>query len=290
MAPRFIDGIAGLVPAYDDFLVDLWGCVHNGVEPYPGAVDCLRRLRAAGKRVVFLSNAPRPAAAVAERLAGVGVPVDSFDAIVSSGDATVRALNERSDAWHAALGRRFFHVGPERDRGVVDAVADKAVDFEDADYLLNTGLVDDDGETVEAYRPMLRRALARHLPMVCANPDLAVMRGERVIPCAGALARAYEAMGGEVRQHGKPHASIFDMAFQRLGRTGKQRVVVIGDGLATDIAGGRAYGIDSVWIAGGIHGAEVGFIAGAPLDRAAIARALAERGAEPSMVIAGLAW
>ena len=279
-----------MAPAYEAFLVDLWGCVHNGVRPYPGAIDCLRRLRAADKRVVFLSNAPRPAEAVQERLASVGVPEDSFDAIVSSGDATVRALNQRTDPWHAALGKRFFHLGPERSAAMICAIDGEAVGFEDAEYILNTGPVQDEIETVEDYRGLLERALARRLPMVCANPDIAVMRGERIIPCAGALARAYEAMGGEVRQHGKPHASIFEMAFARLGGPQRARVVMLGDGVATDIAGAEAYGIDSVWIAGGIDGAEVGYAPGAPLHRAKIRAALAAAGVRPSMVIAALVW
>jgi len=290
MAPRFISGIAEIADDYGHFLLDLWGCVHDGLRPYPGAVDCLLRLRAAGKRVLLVSNAPRPRPSVAASLGEMGVPAEAYDGILTSGDTTVRALNRRDDPWHAALGRRYFHLGPARHAGLLAAIEDEGVAFDAADYILNTGPVDDESETVEDYAPMLSEALARRLPMVCANPDLAVMRGDRVVTCAGALAKAYAAIGGEVRQHGKPYASTYDLAFECLGGPGKSDVLMVGDGLWTDVAGAEAYGIDSLWLAGGIHGDEAGYVPGRPLDRAAIAAGLARLGARPTMVALGLAW
>lgn len=288
--PRFIDGLREVAGGYDAFLVDLWGTVHDGIRPGPGALDCLYRLKAGGRRVLFLSNAPRPAAAVAERLRDLGVPDDCWDAIVSSGDATIRALNGREDPWHAALGRRYFHLGPAAGAALTDEIEGEAAGLEHCDYLLATGLVDDRGEDPEDYRGLFERALARGLPLVSANPDLVVMRGETTHFCAGALARLYAGMGGQVRQHGKPDAGVFDLAFRALGQPDKARVLMIGDGLATDIAGARGYGLDSLWIASGIHGAELGVRAGAPLDRAAVAARLEAHGARPSMVLERLSW
>jgi HAD superfamily hydrolase (TIGR01459 family) len=290
MAPQFISGLAEIAGRYRHTLMDLWGCVHNGVEPYPGAIDCLCRLRAAGTTVLLLSNAPRPHWAVAERLAGVGVPEDCYDAILSSGDATIRALNERIDPWHRALGRRYFHLGPARSAGMIREVADEAVAFEAADYILVTGPVDDEAETAADYRPLLEAALKRRLPMVSANPDLVVMRGDKVVTCAGSLARLYTEMGGEVREHGKPQASIYEMAFERLGQPERAAVLMVGDGLFTDIAGAAGFGIDSLWLAAGIHGAEAGYEPGRPLDRARISAALEALGAHPTYVTESLAW
>jgi HAD superfamily hydrolase (TIGR01459 family) len=290
MSFRIIAGFSEIQDAYDGALVDLWGCVHNGVQPYPGVVDCLRRMRGAGLRVLFLSNAPRPHWAVSRQLEGFGVPEDCADAIIASGDVTIAALNRPDDTWHARLGRRFYHLGPERSAGMIGEIEGEAVALEAADYVLNTGLFDDAVETVEDYRELLARALARDLPMVCANPDRVVMRGERRIFCAGALADAYEEMGGQVRRHGKPYESIYRMAFGRLDGIPRRRVIMIGDSFSTDIAGAAGVGIDSLWIAGGIHAPEVGFRDGAPLDPARVAEVIEQAAAPPTLVVPRLTW
>ena len=290
MAVRILDGISEIIDSFDAVLVDLWGCVHNGLAPYPGAIDCLHRIRAAERQVLFLSNAPRPRWSVAERLESIGVPDHSYDAIVSSGDVTIRALNRRDDPWHANLGSRYYHLGPDRSAAMIDAIEGEAVPFDAADYILNTGLIDDETETVDDYRDTLNQALTRAVPMVCANPDRLVMRGDSTILCAGALAEAYEAMGGPVRYHGKPYASAYDMAFETLRHPGRDRVLMIGDSFSTDIAGAVDYGIASVWIAGGIHADEVGYLPGRPLDAARVAKLVAAAPAQPTAVAAGLVW
>ncbi len=290
MSHRIIAGFSEIVAAYDAALVDLWGCVHDGIRPYPGVLDCLRRMREAGVRVLFLTNASRLHGAVRRQLDGFGVPEDCADGIISAGDTTVRALNRREDPWHAALGRRFFHLGPERSAGMIAEIEGEAVDFDAADYILNTGLFDDDRETVADYRGMLEEARDRGLRMVCANPDRVVMRGKRTIFCAGALADAYEQIGGEVRRHGKPHAGIYQMAFAWLGSVSRDRVVMVGDSFSTDIAGAAGVGIDSLWLAGGIHAAEVGFSETAPLDAAKVAQAIGTADAHPTLVAPRLVW
>ena len=290
MTIRIADDLAGLIGDYDAVLCDLWGCVHDGRKPYPGALDCLRRIRGDGRTVLFLSNAPRPDWAVRRQLGGFGVASDCYDHVISSGDATIEALNRRDDPWHAALGRRYYHLGPERSLGLMQALDGETVPFEEAEVIVNTGLVDDDIETVEDYQPFLRHALARGLPMVCANPDLVVMRGDRTIYCAGALAEAYEAMGGEVRRHGKPYESVFRMAFERLGAPDLSRLLMVGDGFLTDIAGAANVGIDSLWIAAGIHGPEVGYVPGRPLEPERVRAACAAAGQYPTWAAPALIW
>lgn len=285
-----IDGIAEVIDRYDAVLCDLWGCVHDGVRPYPGVVDCLRRLRDSGRRIVMLSNAPRQNWAVAKQLDAIGLPEDCYDAIVSSGDATVAALNERVDCWHAALGRRYYHLGPERSAMLVDALIGETVGFDQAEVIVNTGLVDDARETPDDYRELLARAFSRGLPMVCANPDVVVVHGDRQVFCAGALAHAYEAMGGQVRWHGKPYESVYEIAFKALPGVARDRVMMVGDGMHTDIAGARGIGIDSLWIVGGIHAAEVGQGPGRAIDGARITDFCTRHDEAPTAALARLVW
>lgn len=256
---RHLDGFAPLAQDHDGFIVDLWGVVHDGIAPYPGAVDCLLRLRAAGKRVVLLSNAPRRARLVQAGLRGMGLPDDGYDGILTSGEATRTALLERTDPWFAALGQRVLHLGPEKDRNIfedldLEIVADPA----HADFVLNTGPDDDSGDTlVDPYLPLLRRCAERGLPMLCANPDLEIVRGGRRILCAGLLSRFYEQYGGLVRSVGKPYREVYEAVFPML-EVPTARILAVGDALATDIAGAKAAGIASCWVLGGIHAEMIG--------------------------------
>jgi HAD superfamily hydrolase (TIGR01459 family) len=245
-----------LAERYDGFIVDLWGVVHDGVKAYPGVADCLARLREAGKRVVFLSNAPRRADTVARALEAMEIGPELFTGVMSSGEAVHRALRDRTEEF-AALGRKFVHLGPKRDRGLfagldLDEVADPAA----ADFLLNTG--PDDGPSQQNpafYADMLQASLRAGLPMVCANPDLEIVRdGQRII-CAGLLAELYQEQGGRVIQRGKPDAAIYAPTLEMLG-VPKNKVVAIGDSLRTDIAGAKAAGVDACWVLSGIHAFE----------------------------------
>ena len=288
---KLIKGLGKIAGRYEVFILDLWGVVHNGRTIYPGAGECMLRLRATGKQVALLSNAPRPAWAVAEQIAGYGVEAHFYDLLITSGDATVTALNNRSDDWHAALGRRYYHIGPEeRSAPLLEAVRDKRVDFAKADYLLISGLVDDNNETVEDYREMLQEALARKLPMICANPDLTVMRGEKIVPCAGKLARYYEEMGGVSRSYGKPNASAFAMVRARLDDPPLATMIMVGDSFRTDVAGAENAAIDSLWLAGGLHAEAIGYGAGETLSQAQLTKALANASHRPTLAAGGLVW
>ncbi len=252
---RHLSGFAPLAQAYDGFVLDLWGVIHDGVRPLPGALDCLRRLRAAGGRSVLLSNAPRRAAAVQDLLRGMGIGDELYDGIVTSGEATHEALRDRADPFFAGLGRTLLHLGPARDRPILDGLDLRCVDSAAAaDFVLNTGPDDHRApEPIEAFEPELRACLTAGLPMICANPDLEVIRGGVRILCAGALARRYAELGGVVRMLGKPDPAIYAPVLRRLGLA-SARVLAVGDALRTDIAGAVAAGLDSAWVLGGIHG------------------------------------
>lgn len=285
-----LERFAPLADRYDGFVLDLWGVIHDGVRPYPGAVDALAALRRAGKRTVLLSNAPRRAAAARAAMRAMGITEDLYDGIVTSGEAVHRALADRRDPWFARLGRRLFHIGPDRDRNVFDTLdlAEAAVP-EAAEFVLATGPDETrPDQTVADFRPLLARCRAAGLPMVCANPDLEVIRDGRRVICAGALAREYAALGGEVRSLGKPDPAIYEEVFALLGIPDRRRILAVGDALATDIAGAQAVGIDAAWVVGGIHAEELGAAGRLPpppvLERAAAARGLAPVAALPAFV------
>ena len=289
-APRPIAGLAALAERYDAFLVDQWGCIHDGIAPFPAALDALARLNAAGKQVIVLSNAPRRSDAVARRLAQLGVPPALFAALLSSGEMAWQALARRDDPWHARLGRKVFHVGPDRDLGMMDGNGLTQVRaLADAELLLATGPCEDRLQVAD-HAELLGRALARRLPMVCANPDHDVLRGEVRLICAGALADWYAEHGGDVRQHGKPYPSVYAEALRLAGVADTARVLAVGDGMRTDIAGAQAAGIASAFIPGGIHGAELGAKMG-ELAPAAAVTALARRfGCLPTYLLPALRW
>ena len=254
MAPTSLPGMGQLVGRYDGAILDLWGVLHDGVKPMAGAVDCLEHLRAAGWHLVLLSNAPRRAASVAEQVAGFGIPPEAYDGIVTSGDLTRAALTN-PDAWHQKLGSKFYHLGPERDWGLLDGLPlERVADPIDCDFILNTGLFDDETESEADYAEFLAAAHARGTPMICANPDRVVLRGDRRIPCAGAVAAAYEAIGGHVQYHGKPDGGAYDACQALMPGIPKDRLVAVGDSLTTDITGASRSGIDSVFVFSGIDG------------------------------------
>ena len=290
MGIRLVPGIGALAPRYDGFILDLWGVVHDGVAPMPGALECLRRLIEAGKRVVLLSNAPRRAGDVVERIDRIGVPAGLYHSVISSGEEAWQHLFRRDDLFYAALGRRCVHIGSERDTGIREGLDLELVETaEEAEFILNTGPAGWD-DRVEDYGPLLRRALERGLPMVCANPDLVVMHGGRLALCAGALAQWYEDRGGRVRWHGKPFRSVYETCFALLGIDDLSRILAIGDSLRTDIAGAAAAGIDSVLIVGGVHADEFGVTEGQTTDLERIAAVLRATSYRPVAVARSFCW
>lgn len=252
-AMRHLGRVRDIAADYDGFVVDLWGVVHDGVHPLPGAADCLRRLREQRKRIVLLSNAPRRAGRAAEMLRQMGIGDELYDRLLTSGEATRSMLVERTDPFFATLGPQVFHLGPERDRNVLDGVtATVTARLDDADWVLNTGPDDENPEPLEKLILLLDRMRERALPMVCANPDLEVIRGGVRVICAGLLAALYADRGGSVRVVGKPDPAIYEEVIRTLGGA-PERLAAFGDALATDMKGAAAIGIDGIWVLGGIH-------------------------------------
>jgi HAD superfamily hydrolase (TIGR01459 family) len=247
-------GMAPLAPRYEGFILDLWGVIHDGVRPYPGAVKVMERLRARDRRVVLLSNAPRRAIAVARGMTAMGIPPELYDGVMTSGEAIYEGLFARADPWFARLGRRAFWLGPARDLPLLEGLdIDIALRPEDADFVLNIGADEAVSATeIAPHVPALEACRRAELPMLCANPDLVIVREGQRILCAGALAEVYVGMGGEVVQRGKPDAAIYPPTLALLG-VPPERVLVVGDALRTDIAGAAAVGLESCWVLGGIH-------------------------------------
>lgn len=277
-----LDEIAG---RYNAVFCDLWGVVHNGRTPYPSAVAALQRLRAVGKTVILLTNVPKPRWSIPPQLERVGVPADAWDAIVTSGDAIRAELEARAPGPMFKIGRGEYDAPLWQGLGLDEAPLERAR------FLAVAGLERDD-ETPEDYAHVLGAARARNLEMLCANPDIVVQFGDRLIWCAGALARDYEAMGGRVIMAGKPFAPIYQLAYEELTKIAgrdieKRRILAIGDGLPTDIAGANAQGLDCVFIASGMHG-EMLWTNGA-LDAAKVEAAQREAGIRATYAMKQLA-
>jgi HAD superfamily hydrolase (TIGR01459 family) len=261
---QIITRLAEIAPRYTAVFCDLWGCLHNGKEPFAAAVAALRAFRAQGGTVLLLTNSPRPKPSVIAQLDRLGVPRDAWDEIVSSGDATQIALAQ------GAIGPKVHHIGAAKDESFfTDYPADIAgqmqtitrVPMDQADGILCTGLSDDTVETPDDYRGKLLLGKTLGLTMLCANPDLIVDLGETRLYCAGALAAEYESMGGKTMYFGKPHPPIYDLARRKLAElTGEDdaRVLCIGDGIGTDIRGAAGEGLDALFVTGGIAAAEFG--------------------------------
>lgn len=256
-----IQSLASLGRRYDAVFCDLWGCLHNGKTPFPAAVAALQGFRQRGGKVILLTNAPRPRTSVAAQLDRMGVPRDAWDEIVTSGDATQYAL------FSGTYGSKVAFIGAPKDEPFfTDLPADitptaiTRVEMEAAEVLVCTGLADDLTETPEDYRLPLMRARNAGLPMLCANPDIIVDYGDKRLWCAGALAQEYEAMGGRALYFGKPHPPVYDLARRRLAEMGCRdpQILCIGDGVHTDIQGGMAEGLDTLFVTGGISVAEFG--------------------------------
>lgn len=277
-----ISGLSEIADRYDGLLCDAWGVIHDGVNLFDGVGEALIEFRRQHGPVVILTNAPRPNAVIPAQLDRLGLPRDAYDAVVTSGDATRAEIIRR-------LPQRAYRLGPEKDDPLFDGVDVKFAPLSEAAFIICTGLHDDARETPEDYADLLGEAAARDLPMICANPDIVVRWGGRLIYCAGALAEVYERLGGKVVYAGKPHAPIYKLALDALalkrgGPVDPARILAVGDGLHTDIRGANLNALDSLYIygSGGIH-------AGAPDASSAIA-SLERAGVSAVAAMAELRW
>lgn len=252
---QHLSNFAPLAEQYDGFILDLWGVIHDGVTAFPHAVDCLHHLRALGKPALLLSNVPRPNIAAQRLMQGMGIPDDLYTDILTSGEAVRRALQTPPDLWWAELGPRVFHLGPSRDCSVLEGLPLIQVSEPSAaNFVLNTGPDDHRNPSdMQEFEPVLRDCAEYRLPMICANPDMVVIRGGVRVLCAGSLAQRYRELGGDVRSLGKPDPAIYQPVLVRLGMPA-DRVLAVGDALHTDIAGAAGVGIAACWVLDGIHG------------------------------------
>ena len=289
---RLIEQLSDISDGYDALFCDLWGCLHNGIAPFPAAVDALAGFKARGGRVVLMTNSPRPNGVVVGQLDGLGVPRDIYDLVVSSGDAAQAGLMA------GVVGRRVWHIGPDRDLHFFDELPDdlqaaepvERVAFAEAEGIVCTG-PDDELQGPEVYRPRLMAARERGLKLLCANPDIVVDLGETRLYCAGAVAAYYTEMGGESLYFGKPHPPIYDLARRRLaalaGVVANDRILAIGDGLHTDVQGAIGEDLDVLFVTGGLAAEETGTAPdpGSQPDPARLEAFLAARKLSPSHAI-----
>jgi HAD superfamily hydrolase (TIGR01459 family) len=282
---RLATHFSTLAPDYDVVLCDVWGVVHNGVTAFAEAGAALTRFRAQGGSVILITNAPRPADVVVGLLDHLAFPREAYDAVVTSGDVTRTIIAARA-------GQSAFHIGPARDVPIFDGLDTKLVPLERADYVVCSGLYDDTVETPQDYEGLIAQLRARGLTMLCANPDLVVERGDKLVYCAGAIADLYAAAGGEVIFAGKPYRPIYEQARARARalrgpQRASERLLAIGDSVRTDLAGAAVFGIDCLFVTGGIHAEELGRGA---LDAGALADMFAAADSVPKAVTPRLVW
>ena len=280
------DHFSTLAPNYDAVLSDVWGVVHNGVSAFPEASEALGNFRAKGGAVVLISNAPRPGNQVIRMLDRMAVPRGAYDGIVTSGDVTRDMVSKRA-------GEPFYLIGPERDHSIFTGLDAPFSAAEDAAYVICTGLFNDEVETPDDYRDLLAQLRARNLFMVCANPDIVVERGEKLIYCAGALADAYAGLGGEVYYAGKPYRPLYDLALGEIAKArgsavALDRVLAIGDSVRTDLKGAHDLGVDCLFVTAGIHAEELGHRDDP--DLAALGGMFSAAGHAPKAVTRRLKW
>jgi HAD superfamily hydrolase (TIGR01450 family) len=248
MAQRIGD-LGEVIGGYDVVLSDVWGVVHNGVEAFQHSCQALAAARKTGATVVLITNSPRPAPGVIEQLKALGVADDTYDRVVTSGDVTRKLIAEGP--------RKVFLIGADRDLPLFEGLGVEVVTADQADCVVCTGFFDDEKEVPEDYKDMLTAFVKRDVPFICANPDLVVERGEKIVPCAGAVAAYYEQLGGKTRVAGKPHKAIYDAALEAArevrGDFARDKVLAIGDGMPTDVRGALSQGLDLLYISSGIH-------------------------------------
>lgn len=280
MLPKSINGLSEVFGLYDGFILDLWGVVHDGVAPFAGTLPALTALKKAKKRIWLLSNAPRRAYTVVEKLTQMGVTPELYDGILTSGEASRQALQ---DGLIAKWGRRCLHIGSTRDLSLFEELDVEIVkDPAQADFVLNSG-VEAFSDTIEKYRPLLQKCAEGNLPMLCANPDRVVHVEDALVICAGTLADTYAAFGGDVTYFGKPYRGVYRSCLQDLGT---RRVLAVGDSMLTDIAGATGAGLDSVLVTSGIHREEFAAEAEAP----DLQQFLANYPYRPNYIIKSFGW
>ena len=287
---KAFDGVAALARGFDGFIVDQWGILHDGTNPYPGALECLEMLRQGGKHVVVLSNSGRTGKDNLRIMASMGFPERLFDRCISAGEDARAALARRTLAFHARLGRRYYAFTRDDNVSLLDGLGlERVARVADAEFLAVIG-IDSPPKRVADYAEALAAGAARSLPMICANPDIVRPSPDGILDAPGALAQRYEELGGEVFYHGKPHPAIYETCVAAFGGIARDRIVAIGDAIETDVLGASRAGLRSAFVAGGIHLAELEASWGKLPTPAAWRRFLDGAIARPDYLLPAFAW
>lgn len=279
-SPKKIVGLSEVFAAYEGFILDLWGVVHDGVKPYPGTIETLTNLKKAKRKIWLLSNAPRRAQIVAQKLTEMGIASALYDGVLTSGEASRNALSER---YLQQWGRRMLHIGAvDRDCSVYEGLdVTRVQNPAEADFILNTGVFDF-SDTVDQYEDLLQECAEKGLPMLCANPDKVVHVEEKLVICAGTIADRYEALEGSVVSFGKPYRGVYSAVLEAMGT---RQVLAVGDSMLTDIAGATGAGIASLLVTSGIHREEL-----ANTNENHLQQFLAKYPYRPNYLVDGFKW
>jgi len=285
---RYLSGVHEIVDNYDGFVLDLFGVTHDGKTPYPGVLECLKKIKEKGKKIIFLSNAPRRSWVVKDRISGMGITPDYYDEVISSGEETHENLKSSKDPFYEKLGRKCYHIGTEKDASLFeDQDLIRVSDINEVDFILASDLPKADDHP-DNWKPILLEALKRGLPMVCANPDHIVHIVGKAQYCAGALAHLYEELGGEVKYHGKPYPSIYDFVRDHFPKNAK--LLAVGDSFLTDVAGAHQAHMDIAFVGGGIHSDDLEVRYGELPSKAAMEKLCEENSLSPTYILPGLIW
>ena len=291
MNTQLISRLSPIADSYDFYIIDLWGTLHNGIEPFPEALDCLKKLKKAGKSIALLSNAPFRVEVVVKVITQIGVPDDLYDNVLSSGEVAWNAIADRSNNSFKSLGKRVVFIGNERHRSMLENPnIEEVKSIKYADFILCTG-PRKKSDTIKDYFSELSEAANLSLPMICANPDREVMRGQQREICAGAIAAYYETQHkGAVYWYGKPFRPIFDEMIKLLSHPQRKKVLMIGDGILTDVAGAKGADIDSLFLCGGIHADAIGVDKAGEVKETSLVELLRKYGQAPNFAATHLTW
>jgi len=285
---QYLSGVHEVVNSYDGFVVDLWGVTHDGKKPYPGVLNCLKKIKEQSKKIVFLSNAPQRAWVVKARIEEMGINHNFYDEVINSGEETHHHLKHQKDPFYQKLGRKCYHIGTEKDLSLFeDQDLEIVTGLHHADFILATDLLSPEAHPDE-FKTTLLEGVRRNIPMVCANPDHIVHVGGRSQYCAGALAHLYEELGGHVKYHGKPCPSIYDYVRDHFDNQAK--LLAVGDSFLTDVAGAHHAGIDVAFIGGGIHSGDLKIQYGELPVEDQMEQLCKEYNLRPNYVLPGLIW
>ncbi len=282
---KFIKGISEIKDNYDNCIIDLWGVLHDGHEPYKGAPEALRKLKDAGKGIILLSNAPRRARVARQTLERLGFTHDMYDLLLTSGEVTYHYAKAHKNE----LGSKYVYVGPDKDRTLLEGLGmTEVASAAEADFAIATGF-EGFGSRFEEKKHQLDDALKHNLHLLVANPDKLVVKqtGEEQI-CAGVMGMYYLEQGGKLSYFGKPHKNAYEECLEFFGTTDASRIMCIGDSLHTDVAGANLIGASSVFVSGGIHKRDV--LEGGKLNNGKLQELVLKELQTPTYIIDEFRW